>query len=515
MTLRSVLDKVMSPFGLQTKQAPSGPRVKKNSRFLEAGQIDDLLDDFKSIEGDAIASMSTLDRVRGRSRTLCANDTYAKHFLRILKDNVLGPKGIRFDPMAVNPDGKMDKNANDLLKSQWAKWSKRKVCTVDGRLNWKEVERVALETIARDGEVLVRKIAFPNEFGYAVQLLECDHLETSHNEDLRNGNLIRMGVESDKWGRPVAYWLWPRHPGEISHSTAFGQKIRVPANEMLHLFITERVGQVRGLPWMTPAAIKLKMLGGYAVSEVVAARIAASKMGVIENPDGSSYDGQDEDDDGNQINEVRPGSWEYLKAGQKFNTFDPQHPNANFQAFNKAMLRGIAAGLGVSYNNLAQDLEGVNYSSLRSGDLRERDVWKCLQSWFSSHLHEGVYAEGDRNWLTFSFLTGRLDPLPFSKFEKFSTANWRPRGWNWVDPDKEAKSEALAVKSKLRTFTSVLADRGIDLVEHLEELKYEKELAEEMGVDLMGGLSDPEPSDPPTPDEGNEPKGDEDDADKD
>jgi capsid protein len=38
------------------------------------------------------------------------------------------------------------------------------------------------------------------------------------------------------------------------------------------------------------------------------------------------------------------------------------------------MLRGIAAGNGVHYNNLAQDLEGVNYSSIRQVRLMSASI---------------------------------------------------------------------------------------------------------------------------------------------
>jgi capsid protein len=69
----------------------------------------------------------------------------------------------------------------------------------------------------------------------------------------------------------------------------------------------------------------------------------------------------------------------YLKAELK--EWSPNYPTGEFLPFHKAMLRSMAAGMGVLYNNLASDLEGVNFSSIRQGTLDEREHWKELQQW--------------------------------------------------------------------------------------------------------------------------------------
>ncbi|MCI0539082.1 MAG: phage portal protein [Verrucomicrobiales bacterium] len=71
--------------------------------------------------------------------------------------------------------------------------------------------------------------------------------------------------------------------------------------------------------------------------------------------------------------EVSPGQFETRPVGFEFQTFDPQHPTQAFPFFVKTFLRGIASGLGVSYNTLANELEGVNFSSIRAGVSDERE----------------------------------------------------------------------------------------------------------------------------------------------
>ena len=60
---------------------------------------------------------------------------------------------------------------------------------------------------------------------------------------------------------------------------------------------------------------------------------------------------------------VEAGSFVSLPNGVDFKAFDPDHPTSQFESFVKSILRQIASGLNVPYNELANDLEGVSYSS--------------------------------------------------------------------------------------------------------------------------------------------------------
>jgi capsid protein len=109
------------------------------------------------------------------------------------------------------------------------------------------------------------------------------------------------------------------------------------------------------------------MLHGYREAELVAARVAASKMGFITSPDGDGYTEDDLEDTHAPVMSAELGSFEQLPTGMDIKLFDPTHPTSAFSDFHKAVLRGIASGLGVSYASLASDLENVNYSSIRQG----------------------------------------------------------------------------------------------------------------------------------------------------
>lgn len=414
--------------------------------------------------------------MRSNSRRLAMDNDYMKQFLRMVRRNVVGPKGIVLQNRARDPNGALDEVANERIEDAWAKWGGKGTCTVCGRYSWLDVQRVAMSAIARDGEVLVREVrGFPNAFGFALQLIEADWLDEKLNKDLPGGAEIRMGIERDKWGRPKAY-----HIKVKASDRRYARHERIPAAEVIHLYVPEDPNQSRGWPWAHTAIRRMGMLGGYEEAALVAARAGAAKMGFFQQREGGTrYGPGDEDERGNFINDAEPGHFEVLPEGFEFKEFDPGYPNGEMPFFMKSVLRGAAAGLGVSYNGLANDLEGVNFSSLRGGALEERDEWMVLQGWLIETLHGRVFA----SFLEQSMLKGVLS-LPLSKFDKFNAPQWYPRRWKWVDPDKEGKANARDVGLGIASRTQIAAEQGRDLREVFTELAAEQALAEEMGVTL-------------------------------
>jgi lambda family phage portal protein len=231
---------------------------------------------------------------------------------------------------------------------------------------------------------------------------------------------------------------------------------------------------------MVTPAYRLKQLGGMEEAELVASRIAASKMGFFTTlPDGAGFDEDETEEDGALISEAEPGTFEKLPEGVDFKPWDPSHPNAAFESFSKSMLRGIASGLNVSYVGLANDLEGVSYSSIRSGELSDRDAWRLLQSWFVENLNDLVFPQ----WLSMALMSNALD-LPYRKKDKFSKPHWQPRGWNWVDPQKEIKANISAVRNGFKSLSDVISEQGMDIDEVFDRLSREKALAEKYGLEL-------------------------------
>jgi len=469
------------------KRADGNPPRRPQSRGFDAAKIDLLTAGFQApITTGDVELRNALQTLRARSRELERNNDYAKKFLHMCKVSVVGKTGFTLQNKARDANGKMDKAANDIIEKEWALWGKKGNCTVDGRLSWLAEQQLFIKTVARDGEFLARKIrGYKNPWRFALQNLEADHLDEYHNiSDGPGRNLIKMGIEYDAWSKPVAYHIRKRHPGDYFR-TQFSAQIyeRVLASEIIHCFITDRSTQGRGIPWMHTAARRLNQVGEYEYAEVVGARIGASKMGFYEqNGDimSSGLPSDAEDENGAPIAEAEPGLFEKLPPGYKFTPFLPDHPTTQFGPFVKASLRGVASGLGVAYNSLANDLEGVNFSSMRSGAIEERDSWKTIQEWMIEDFIMQVFEP----WLEMLLLTNRTF-LPYAKLDKFNAPEFRGRNFDWVDPSKDIDGEIKLVRAGWKTNRQVVSERvNMDLEDVYEQLAEEKQLAEKYGITL-------------------------------
>jgi len=435
---------------------------------------------------DWIASILSADQeikgnmrlLRARARELSRNNPVAKSYLKILTSNVIGSKGIGYQAQVRNNDKTLNDSFNDKIERAWNEWGQKGNCTVDGKLSIFGVQKLVLKNIAVDGEVFVRRVRGfdQNKFRFALQLIDADQLDHLFSRAASpTENEIRMGIEVDKWGRPVAYHINEKHPSDLGGSLV---RTRISADQIIHLFDPERISQTRGITWFHPCMFEMRMLGGYIEAELIAARTGAAKMGFFEHADPSSF-AEPNMDAKYRIN-AEPGVIEQLPPGMKFVAWNPDHPASAFPAFVKAMLRFVAGSLGVSYNALAQDLEGVNYSSMRSGLLIERDQWKMLQTFLVQDFLQPIFED----WISLALLSGSL-VLDSRDPSRFCEGKWEPRGWVWVDPLKDVQAAILGIGAGLTSRDAVISEQGGDVEEVFEQLSEEKKLEDEFGLDIQ------------------------------
>lgn len=461
-----------------------------------------------------------LPTLRGHARDLAQNNGHMRRFLAILVKNVVGHQGLRLQMDARAADGETpDKPANRLLELAFKRWSKKGVCTVCGRYSRRALETLVIKSVARDGEILIRKIrgkAARNKFNFALQVIEADQLDHDLNrDDLPAGGRIIMGVEYDRWQRPLAYHFLTRHPGDETGGRA-ARRVheRIPAADVLHIFMPDRVTQSRGVPWVHAVMARLKMLGSYEEGALIAARVGANKIGFYEadeidpyedDPDGESAVAEDDvDEAGNFKQTIEPGTFERMPKGYKFSGWDPTYPAGEYDPFTKSMLRGVAAGLDVSYPVFGSDYQGVTFSSLRQASLDDRDGWKGLQAWLIEELPERFFGD----WLDMAVLSGEID-VSVRDLDRVHADTWRGRGWPWVDPTKDAQANEKQHDMGVKSLTDIADEQGRDFEETIVKIAAENALAKEHGVDLtkpaapgaVAPKDDPEPDPDEDPDD--------------
>lgn len=466
----NLVDKVLKRFGYSKAKAKARGYSGAISSRLTGDWLNPTTTGDEEIRRD-------LQKLRNRCRELERNNDYVRRYLNGLDSNVIGSSGVMLQMKVEDSPLVYDEQANRVIEREWHKWCNRKHTTPNGRQSWLEICKLALRSCARDGDVLLQLVrGYNNDHGFAVQLIEADMLDIHHNNyRLANGGEIRMGVETNTVGRPVAYHILTAHPGETSDTSR--KRVRVDADDIIHLYNPERISQTRGVPWMVSAMTRLQMLAGYEESELVASRTAACKMGFLtKDANAENYTGE-EDEDYNLIMEAEPGSIEELPTGMRFQEWNPQHPTSAYKDFVKATLRGISAGLNISYNTLANDLEGVNYSSIRAGLFDEREHYKSIQNWFIDSFVQPVFEA----WLEASILNG-VFPFGVNKFDKMNQPKWCARRWPWVDPLKDMQANILAMNNGLVAKRNIINYTGGDIEDVYSTIAADKKLAEDKGL---------------------------------
>ena len=431
---------------------------------------------------DWIVSPTTIDyqirtsifRLRANARDMELNNPVVRQYLALLTQNVIGPKGMKLQAQVRNNDNGLNTAINNKIEAGWTDFWKSPFA--DGKTDGITGEQTLLRSIARDGEVFVRLVVDRslNKYAFGLQVIDPDLVDHTYNRPASaDQNEIRLGIEVNAYGRALAVWIWNSYPQDINSGIPH-ERTRIPAEEVLHLFTPERANQTRGITWLNAVMLPLKHLDGFMEAELVAARTAACAFPVFEQSDLAQSDEKAQD-----FNiDLEPGRGLSLPAGMKLANWNPNHPHIGVLDFVKACLRFFSSGLTVSYNALANDLEGVNYSSIRSGLLVERDRWQVLQQWWAANFRQKVYEA----WLPCALLSGAL-VLDSRDPKKFLNVKWIPRGWKWVDPLKDVNAAVIAIENMLGSRTAFLAEQGLDIEEVCEEL------AEEMRIIKAAGLS--------------------------
>ena len=470
------------------------PREQPRRRRSYAGAIvSRLTSDWLSTRTSADAEIrNSLSKLRDRSREMVRNNPYAKQAKRTTQVNVVG-SGIKLQSQVQQVRGRKPSEAiNRLIEEKWHLWTRAQYCDVAGRHSFHMMEWLATGALPESGEALFRIIRRPfggSRVPLALEMIESDVLDEEYQgPTLAKLNEWRMGVEINEWGRPVRYAFLTRHPGDywFQNAPQKGDKhVFLPAADVIHLFLPERPQQHRGVPWFHSVMADAHQLQGYEEAAVIRARAGASVMGFVTSPEGE-LEGDDVEAD-RRISEFEPGMWKYLEPGQNVSVPNISSPDQQYEMFVKNKVRRFASGFGCSYETLSRDFSETNYSSSRLSLLEDREHWKVIQSYLIENFHNRVF----REWLDLAVLAGEL---PFDDYdarpERYDTPRWMARGWDWVDPLKEAKAYRQMEQAGYMTKAQIVAKLGGDFFDNLTEFSREQQAAEELNVELDRDIID-------------------------
>ncbi len=474
------------------------------------GQAKALMSGFKGANDENLADWAFLPieintmlrndlrKLRARSRDLARNDDTAKRYLALIKQNVLGHAGIKLQAKNKLRDGKKpDIKWNSEIEREWKLFSRKRrhrgqveSPSACGQLTMRQIAWLGFWSRAIDGECFIQILhGYPhNRQRFAVRFLNPDLLDSGYCVEQSNGNRVEMGIEFDEYDRPVAYHFSKEHPNRKVVNSK-NDRIRIPASQIIHMYRHEYVGQIRGIPDFAAIMHKAKMLNGVHEAIVVGWRVAAAKMGFFtaqepeENYDPTDPDKEQDGFKGN-VFDATPGSFEVIPQGFDLKTFDPDYPTSTYESGHKVFMQQLANGLNVSCPSLSNNYSDVNYSSLRQALLEDREGWRCMQAEMIDDFYQPLFDE----WYDWVMDVRGLIKISDAKRRQYPTVVWQPRGWAWVDPEKEVNAQIKAINASLRTRQSTITETsGGDFLETSDTLSDENQALEERGLNVYTG----------------------------
>lgn len=388
--------------------------------------------------------------------------------------NAIGPGlklNARLDDKALGLSYENARELSSKIESEFDYWASSKHCDFSGMLNFYELQVLAFKSVLLDGECLVmlpekRVKNFP--YDLRVMLIEADRLKTPTLGRPSN-IMIDNGVELDKQGVPVAYWIANRNPyQEISYQENISYK-RVPIygtfsgrRNILHLINPERISQRRGVPFLSPVIEQLKQLSRYTDAELMAAVVsgmyaiffehAPREEGAIGEEDYASEQGLGETPGLEGLSsEEMYGAIMDLPEGVKPVGLSPSRPNNNFASFVESLAHQIGGCLGIPSELLFLQFT-ASYSASRGALLEAWKLFKYFRAWFSENFCQPIYEE----WLTEAVLKNRINAPLFGvddyHAKLYSWAEWTGPSQGQLNPVQEVQASILKVENGFSTY---------------------------------------------------------------
>jgi len=392
---------------------------------------------------------------------LVAENPFARKALNALLNSLIG-WGITGAPQGPK-----------VVKSAWADWLK--VCDFNGRLDFYGLQELWARSMFRDGEVFIvpRYVTVAAGVPLRLQSFDKGMLATS-----KVGANIERGIEYDGDARPIAYHFYRGRQGQRWSST---DTVRFPADQVIHLFHTEWIGQTEGVSVFESVVKRLGDIEEGIEAEVVKANISACLVGFRYRP--PAQEGEDpnigmpteQDGDRPPVEEFVPGMIETLDDGEQI-TFSNPPKTGGIGELARIALLASAAGVGTTVEQLSGDVSQVNFSSFKAGHLEmKRSTGRIQYLTFIPICLDRIWA-----W----FMKAGIDFALFAN--KPVAVKWTPPPFESIDRKGDAEADILEMQAGLESRPNLLNSRGFDHDEMMDAIAKSMAKLKELGLAFKG-----------------------------
>lgn len=421
------------------------------------------------------------DNVRARARDLERNSDMMNSVIGAYKRNVIG------GGYALQAKTGSDKT-NEIIQTAWKKWCKKQNCDVTGTQSFTQMMRMCVKRKKVDGGILIiKRYTKDGYLPFKLQTFEVDELDNSQMLPKKKGNKVVGGIEMNEYNKPMGYWIRQYSVDGM----ALSNPVYVDAKDVIFLYTKHRPSQVREMSDMSPTITRIRDANEFMIAVSVKERIAACLSVFIKKQlpttgigrQNGSVPGPHQDYQGKSI---APGMIKELNAGDEIQVVNPTGQATDAASYIKLQQRLVGAGQGISYEATSRDMSESNYSSTRQGII-EDDMTYAEEKEMLMEVMDEIY----ETFIISLWLAGELDAKDFwDNKDKYFEHAWITAPKKWIDPQKEANANKIALNTGQKTFKQIAAEQGRDWKEQIDEMAEVLEYAKDKGIDLGGVIFD-------------------------
>ena len=391
---------------------------------------------------------------------------------------------------------------SDDLYQEW--FDDPKQIDIAGKLSGVEMQRMALGESIQVGTSLILRV-FPRDpwrlVPLAYQIVEREQLDTSkdHAADA-NGVRVIEGVEIDRVGRRLAYWIYNNHP--FDGFATGNRSTRIPAERVIDLSVFTRPSASMGEPWLAAIGQSVMDRDSFLGAEIQSAAKAAVLCLVHElsatglgRQLGIDDGFEDEDANGNEKVKLSNSPFAVTTLpGEKVSVVESSRPNSSAEPFMRLLDRDTAAGAGLSYFTATGDYSAASFTSTRAATLSEDGHIRPLQQWFGTQMALPMRRDFNRLAAAAGLLK-TVSPAEFANNERtYQRLRSIGAGRSILDPRAEVAASDEELRLGLTTREIECARRNLHWIRVVMQQAVERRVDQMFGLERQYGTSAQNPN---------------------
>jgi lambda family phage portal protein len=420
------------------------------------------------------------------------NNPFVAGAVRSQVDTIVGSRfrlALRPDYKLIGVDRAASKQWVSQVEGEWDAYAENPECWIDVRreMTFSDMVRMSIRMDAIHGEAFVAKEWQTSPIGYKTCFQLIDPLRVQAEND---NERTRNGIERTEAGVPIAYHI--KSAGGIYNGSVNYRRIpkynRFGWQQFFHVFDADRPGQSRGISRIASALSTIKQLDRYTETELEMAILAASYALYIKSDRvdvDQMFDGGAISPQYRQLLEARDTKYKnmpfinngaqvmHMMPGEEIGTVNIAHPTSSYDGFTTSVSRGIARGIGSSYEQLTGDFSRTSYSSARASLIEAQRFVDAKRETIAGRFATTAF----RIWLDEAVDKGRVNP-PVDYWQNraaLTRCAWISTGKSHIDELKTARAREVAKAGGWATLQQFAAEDGTDWEEVLEQRMIEAE----------------------------------------